>query len=77
MEEQYPQISIGGAVSENIKKKYQLLMAAATPNPSRGLFRVLGEWQKRLQGEEGMLFKVSRASVGVNAKSDILFTNQS
>ena len=76
MEEQYPQISIGGAVSENIKKKYQLLMAAATPNPSRGLFRVLGEWQKRLQGEEGM-FKVGRASVGVDAKSDILFTNQS
>ena len=52
-------------------------MAAATPNPSRGLFRVLGEWQKRLQGEEGMLFKVGRASVGVDAKSDILFTNQS
>ena len=60
-----------------IKKEYQLLMAAATPNPSRGLFRVLGEWQKRLQGEKGMLFKVSRASVGVDAKSDILFTNQS
>ena len=51
-------------------------MAAATLNPSRGLFRVLVEWQKRLQGEEGM-FKVGTVSVGVDAKSDILFTNQS
>ena len=31
---------------------------AATPNPNRELFSVLGKWQERLRGEEGM-FKVA------------------
>ena len=41
--------------------KQQFLMAAP-PNPSRELLRVVGQWQKRLQGEEG-IFKVDNSYI--------------